>query len=127
MGKRGPRWHLHLSPASASGKLVIGPRRRRSPSPSAACSSPPCSSASSRTRWVITWMTSRREKRRPRNEPHSSIRMERQNAPIVEQVSNANESEGGGVIVILAEMEKERQEELIAEFEYESLGTWRDL
>ena len=43
--------------------------------------------------------------------------------PIVEQVSNANESEGGGVIVILAEMEKERQEELIAEFEYESLGT----
>jgi hypothetical protein len=43
--------------------------------------------------------------------------------PIVEQVSNANVSEGGGVIVILAEMEKERQEELIAEFEYESLGT----
>jgi hypothetical protein len=43
--------------------------------------------------------------------------------PIVEQVSNANESEGGGVIVILAEMEKERQEELIAEFEYEALGT----
>lgn len=43
--------------------------------------------------------------------------------PIIEQISNANESEGGGVIVILAELDKEKQEERINEFEYENLGT----
>lgn len=42
---------------------------------------------------------------------------------IVEQISNANESEGGGVIVILAERDKERQEASLEEFEYEDLGT----
>ena len=56
---------------------------------------------------------------------HSSIRLERQDVADRRASSNANGSEGGGVIVILAEMEKERQE-AIAEFEYESLGT-RDL
>ena len=42
---------------------------------------------------------------------------------VVEQISNANESEGGGVVVILCEKDKEEQEAEIDDFDYDDAGT----
>ena len=43
--------------------------------------------------------------------------------PILDQVSQANESEGGGCIVILADKDKEEQEEIVDDYGYDDRGT----
>ena len=43
--------------------------------------------------------------------------------PILDQVSQANESDGGGCIVVLADKDKEEQEGIIDDFGYDDRGT----
>lgn len=43
--------------------------------------------------------------------------------PLVAQISNANESEGGGTIVILSELPKEEMERSVQEYDYKAYGT----
>ena len=126
MGKRGPRWH-RLHGRLGHGKLVIGPRRRRRSALGGMFITALLLGIVSDA--VGDYVDDLKKGRSDVLETNHTLVLgwSDKTLPIVEQVSNANESEGGGGYRDPRGDGKGAPEELIAEFEYEALGTRVDL